>query len=1139
MRLSLHQFLLYVIFCVASYAHETSGQAVLEKRVTLNVQEVKFKKVLQLLGEQANVKFVYSSNSIDSQRKVTLTALNQRLDIVLEDLLNPYAIEFAVSDGKMIMLTPVLPAKESIKPMSELNDQVLNKELKGRVVDEQGEALPGVSILVKGTQQGQITDVDGRFSIEVTDENVVLVFSFVGYITQEIEVGNRTSIEVSMQTDQKSLEEVVVVGYGTQKIKDLTGAVATLDQSKVKDLPVSSIDQKLVGQIAGVRVQSVSGIPGGGSSIKIRGTGSIGAGNQPLYVIDGMPYSSDIGFTSNPLSWISPSDIESISVLKDASSTAIYGSRGANGVIIVTTKKGSFEKTQIQVSAMSGIQNVPQRGRPALLNQREFAETQIDRITKIIWDREKRKATLDDFPAEYRNLDALTGQGTDWYDLILRQAKIQDYNIGISRGSATTKYSFNLGYFDQEGVVKYTGFKRYSAKLSVDSKLGKKIMFGASVLPSYSVQAKTSSNTGREDNIGSSLWLNPVMKPYDENGNLIPYINSPFNIYKSAWSAVNPLFALRETKNRGTVFQNIGNVYGEIEILKSLKLKSSFNSIIIQRADDSYVPKTIGGINNPPNASTIGRSNLFQSRSFNFLNENILTYNFSKGDHNFDALIGNTAQSYRLNSISLTGSPFTSDVIKTINAAQTISSWGQDIQKWTMLSYLSRVNYSYKHKYMFTGTIRRDGSSRFGSENRYANFPSVAVAWRASQEEFLKNFRHINDLKLRASLGKSGNNNIGNYSHIAGIRSGNYLIENQQVSALSVGLGNPLLTWEESLQFDFGIDLFAFNEKVSLTLDYYRRKSVDMLISNRIPVITGFSSQTINIGSIQNQGLEINLGLTPFSGEFKWISNFNMAINRNKILSLNDNDDPVYSGSLDGNPTHITMVGKPVAQFFGYVFGGLVSAENLSDDSFPKSATHVLGGPTFKDLNSDGVINPVSDFAVLGNPHEKFYYGFTNMFSYKNFDFSAILNGQHGGKIINGLRQTLDNVNAHFNLHKEWVNRWRSAEDPGDGYHSTVPGETATNAHVMSNLWLENASFLRISNMSLGYKIPEGVIQKMNIRGQCRFYLTAQNLVTFTRYKGANPEAQASNQSVDLAPGIDMASYPLSQTFSMGVNLSF
>ncbi len=1112
------------------------------KLITLSKSAAPIREVLKDIEKQTDYRFFYSHAQVNTKARIDVRVNLASIEETLEVIFRAAPIDYKIN-GRQILLSP---KKERIRlpaliapPKEQILENYPQFKITGLVKTMNQEPLPGVTVMLKGTGSGTITDINGAYELMLSDGSGRLVFSFIGYASQEVPINNQNVINVSLEEDRQALEEIVVIGYGAQKSKDLTGAIGSVDKKTIRDLPVASIDQKMVGQVAGVRIQSVSGIPGGGASIKIRGTGSMGAGNQPLYVIDGMPYSADMNFNTNPLSLLNSSDIESITVLKDASSTAIYGSRGANGVILINTNKGQYDRTQIQISSMRGVQSVPEKGRPVLMNQREFAELQRERITKIIYDREKREATLEDFPEEYRHYDQMIGEGTDWYDLILQNARIQDHNIGISRGNSNSKFSLNLGYFEQEGVVRHTGFERFSAKLSADSKLGNKISLGASLLPTYIRQNRTTSNSGRDDIIGNALWQNPVMKPYDENGNLIPFINSPPNVYKSAWSGVNPLFALREIKRKNQNFQTMGIFYVDVELWKGLKLKSSFNGILNNVENSTYTPTTIGSPNSPPNQATVGSASLGRSHSFNWLNENILTYSQSVGDHLFDALLGYTAQSFRSNGINLDAVPFTSDVVTTINAAQAIRSWGQDIQKWTMLSYLGRVNYSYKHRYLATATFRRDGSSRFGSNNRYANFPSVAVAWRISQENFMKDIQAIDDFKIRSSFGKSGNNNIGNYSHVAGVGSESYLIDNQQVSALAIGIGNPHLTWEESRQLDLGFDILAFREKISFTADYYFRKSVDMLINNRIPAVTGFTSQTINIGSIQNRGLEINLGIKPLSGNLTWSSNFNIAFNRNKVLSLNNNNDPVYSGDNDGNPSHITMAGKPIAQFYGYIFNGLVTAEDLANPNFPRSNGHILGGPTFKDLNADGIINPVTDYAILGNPHEKFFYGFTNNLSYNNFDLSVILSGQYGGKVVNGLRQTLDNTNAHFNIHKEWVNRWRSPESPGDGRHGAVGGEIGTNSHTMSNLWIEDASFLRLSNISLGYTLPSQWSKAVHPKGSARLYITGQNLLMFTRYKGANPEAQASNRSIDLAPGFDIASYPMARTFSMGLNLSF
>src|SRR5690606_8627219 len=688
-------------------------------------------------------------------------------------------------------------------------------------------------------------------------------------------------------------------------------AVSTIDMGVTRDLPVSSIDQKIIGQAAGVHIQQLSGTPGGGTSVKIRGSGSLGAGNEPLYVIDGMPYSAGLNQNLNPLLFINPSDIESVSILKDASSTAIYGSRGANGVIMITTKKGRYEQTKINVSSTVGMQQGPHKGRPQLLNEREFAELQRDRIAILVRRTQGREPIPDDYPAEYRNLDALTGEGTDWYDLLLQTAIVQDHNVSVLKGGKDSRLNFSLGYFKQEGTVKHTGLERYSGKLGFESKIGNAVTLGASLQPTFVKQIRTNTNTSRNDVLGVANWANPIMSPYDENGELKPYIQSPVSKYHTAWSFPNPLFVLMETTQSHNRFQNLGMGFAEWQIIPGLTARTSLNTIWSTSENFHFIPSTIGAPNNPPVPGT-GRSTTSNGRSFNWLIENTLTYKRSFGEHRFDALLGYTAQKNTSDGLDVNAGPYANDLIETINAAQEINSWGQSVSDWSMISYLGRINYAYRDRYLLTATFRSDGSSRFGSENRFAFFPSVALAWHLSEEDFLKESEAVDNMKLRVSYGESGNNNIGNYSHLAAIHAGSYVFGNEQVTASYVGLSNPFLTWEESRQFDVGLEADLFNNRLSFAIDYYHRKSVNMLLDNVIPTITGFGTQTVNQGNVRNTGVEITLGGTPVSGNFQWNMNLNIAFNRNEIISLNENGDRILSGNNDGNPTHISVVGKPI-----------------------------------------------------------------------------------------------------------------------------------------------------------------------------------------------------------------------------------
>lgn len=1095
------------------------------QKISFKEGNISLKQAFQKIEDVSKYKIAYNETQLDMNKTVRLDQTNKDVLDILSEILSGTGYIYSVKDNYIIITSDQQQKKQK------------TKKITGLVIDENGEPIIGANVIEKGTTNGTVTDIDGRYSLSVPESSVLTV-SYIGYADKEVRVGTGTIIDVSLLEDTQALDEVVVVGYGTMKKSDLTGSVVNVNQEQLRNLPTTSIDQKLVGQVAGVQIQQVSGAPGAGTAIKIRGNGSISAGNDPLYVVDGMPYSSGFNQNLNPMSFINPNDIESITVLKDASSTAIYGSRGANGVIMITTKRGNYDQTDVSVSSMVGVQQVPQKGRPKMMNQYQFAELQREKIGMKVRQMEKREPTNADYPAEYLP-ENLKGEGTDWYDLILQNALIQEHTISVNKGGKESRLNFSMGYYNQEGVLKYTGLERYSGKLTMESNLGKHVKVGASLQPTFIQQKRTNTNANRDDVFGVATWGNPVMSPYDEDGNLIPYIQSPASKYHSAWSFMNPLYVLRETVQKQDNFQNLGIAFIEWEIIQGLKVKSSLNTNFASTKYNQYIPSTVGGSNKPPTAGT-GKSTNNRGTSFNWLIENTLTYEktFAK-KHRINAMLGYTAQRSKTDNISLNADPYANDLIQTINAAQAIKSWGQTIDEWSMVSYLGRINYSYEDKYLLTATFRSDGSSRFGDKNRFASFPSVAAAWRVSEEKFLKNNPVIDNLKLRFSYGKSGNNNIGNYAHLASVSADSYIFSDTQVTGSNVGISNPYLTWEESDQIDAGVDVSLFKNRLSFVLDYYYRRSKNMLLKDVIPAITGFTSQMVNKGNIRNTGFEISINATPVASAFTWNVNLNLSLNRNKVISLNDNGDRILAGSNDGNSTHVTVVGKPIGQFFGFVFDGLYTIEDLQNPDVAKNAQAYEGGVRYKDLDNDGVISDMLDYTIIGNPHPDFIYGLTNTFTYKDFDLSIIMNGQCGGKVVNGLRQSIDNLQGFFNVGEEWVNRWRSADNPGDGRHYGVPPLTPSLGHRMSDLWIEDATYLRISNITFGYSLPQQLMRKTGFIKVCRFYLTAQNLATFTKYSGANPEGQSVNQSSVLAPGFDMSSYPLSRTTSIGINLTF
>ena len=1099
--------------------------------ITYTKRNASLEDIFRAIRKQAGYEFLYNDLMISGAKKLDISFSHTPVDTVLKDVFSKLRLSYTII-GKTI----VVRKKEFPEEPTQVY-QVIRK-LEGTVMDSaSGAPLVGVTIKVRGSTIGTTTGNGGHFSLEVPDD-AILEVSYLGYRTKVIPAGGQSVLNITLASSTTGLNQLVVVGYGLQQKKDLTGAISTIDQKALVDLPVSSVDQKMIGQAAGVHILQQTGSPGGGTSVRIRGSGSIGAGDEPLYVIDGMPYSTGMNQNLNPLVFINPNDIESITVLKDASATAIYGSRGANGVIMITTKKGHYNETQISASAMMGVEQVPQKGRPQMMNQREFAELERDKIDIAVRQVEHRDPTTDDYPEVYRNLDQLKGPGTNWYDLLLRTAKVQSYDVSLLKGTESSRINFSLGYFDQQGVLKYTGLKRFSSKIGIESKLGSSVTVSATLQPTFINQSRANTNQSRADIIGISLWANPVLSPYDANGQLVPYLSSPANKYFTAWNFPNPLFMLREIQEQQEQFQNLGSAFVEWEIIPGLKAKTSLNTIWSTSKYNEYIPSTVGQPNVPPTAGT-GSSSNSRGDNFNWLVENTLTYDKQIGDHQLNALVGYTTQKSTGDNISLNASPYSNDLIQTINGAQDISSWGESVDKWSMISYLGRINYSYKDRYLLTATIRSDGSSRFGEKERYATFPSIAGAWRASQETFIKNIKAISDLKLRMSYGKSGNNNIGNYSHLATITPGSYVFGNSEVTASSVGLPNPYLTWEESNEFDAGIDLAMFDSRLTLNIDYYNRKTTDMLLNDVIPAITGFNNQVVNAGSVRNAGVEITLGGTPVRGDFNWNVSMNVAFNRNDVLSLNANNDRILSGDNDGKPTHVTVVGKPIGQFFGYVLEGIYSAQDMTDPSVAKYPTAFEGAVKYKDVDGDGVITDVLDYTMIGNPYPDFTFGMTNSFNYKHFDLSFIINGQYGGHVMNGLRQTVDNLQGFFNVSKEWVNRWRSEEQPGDGIHSGVIHATPSLGHRLSTLWVEDATYLRIANITLGYYLPEELAKATGFIKNIRLYLTVQNLATFTSYSGGNPEGQSASQTNVLNPGFDMTSYPLSRTTSLGLNVSF
>jgi TonB-linked SusC/RagA family outer membrane protein len=1107
------------------------------QNISLSVQNTSLENVLKKIKKQAGYHLVYREEWLNLGNKVTLDLKNVPVKDALDACFKNQALTYELV-GKTIVVKKVATSLERYADKNNVEESQ-DIVITGRVRSPEGTPLEGVSVVVKGTQTGTTTNANGQFQLSVLSaNNVELVFSFVGYATQTVKAGSRTVFDIILEEAVSDLTDVVVVGYGTVKKSDLTGSVAVISGKSLEDLPVSSIDQKLVGQVAGVQIQQVSGAPGAGTSVKIRGSGSLGAGNEPLYVIDGMPYSTGLYPNINPLTFINPNDIENITVLKDASSTAIYGSRGSNGVIMITTKKAKDGVSRISYSSSVGVQMVPEQGRPKMLNAKEFAQYQRNQIDYWVRLQANREPVLSDYPEEYRDLDALEGKQTDWYDLILQKGLIQDHNILIQKGFKNSGLQFGIGYFNQEGVVQYTGLKRYTANIGYNFNIGEKINIDLSLKPTYIDQDRALTGMGRDvDVTGISLWANPTMSPYDGNGDLIPFINVPKTIYGRAnWDFPNPLFILRESKRNNKDFRNLGIAGISWKPLQGLILKSTISSLIRESKYSEYIPSTIGSSNNPPKPGR-GKSNLSNTSTFDWLIENTLNYSKTVADnHSFNLLLGYSAQRSTDRGIDLNAGPYVNDLITTLNAASDITSWGESYEAASMVSYIGRLNYAYKGKYLFTSTFRSDGSSRFGVNKRFASFPSLAVAWKISDENFIQDIHFIDEMKLRASWGKSGNNNIGNYSHLPIVTLGQYVFNNTINSAATVGLFNPDLAWEESAQVDVGLEMSVLTNRLNFTVDYYKRRTNNMLMNDLIPAITGFNSQLVNKGLVQNSGWEIGINTKPLIGKFRWTANFNIAFNSNKVIKTNENGDRILAGNSDGRPSHVSIVGQPVGQFFGFILDGVYTQKEIEDPTVAKFPGAVAGNPKYRDIDGDGIITELLDFTVIGNPHPKFVFGFSNTFGYRNWDLMVNINGRYGGKVMNGMRQTTDNLQGYFNIGKEWVNRWINAENPGDGIHA---GRPELVHRVNDKLWIEDGSYLRITNVTLGYNLSKDVTSRIGLQNGARLYITSQNLLTVTKYSGPNPEGQAQGINNTLAPNYDLNSYPIARIVSVGLNINF
>ena len=1040
----------------------------------------------------------------------------------------------------------------------------------GTVTGPDGQPLPGVSVVEKGTTNGVSSGVDGRYTLELKGAQPTLVFSFIGFATQEISVSKedgRTQFDVRLAEDSQIMDEVVVVGYGTMKKSDVTGSVASVSADKLKTSVITNADQMLQGHVAGVQVTQNSGAPGGAASIRIRGASSITSSNEPLYVIDGIPFSGDgteIGGFSwaggtggqtkvNPLSTISPQDIVSMDVLKDASATAIYGAAGANGVVIINTRRGQKGAVRINYDGYVAWQTLARK--IDMMNLQEYAQYQNE-LHELYPSVEIDEAFLD---------PSLLGEGTDWQDEITRTALTHSHAVSLSGGSDKFTFAASGGYMDQDGTIYGSNFKRYNGRFNGDGTINRWLKAGGSLAFTHTEESITRQD-GSDGVIMQALTMQPSVAVYDFEGNFA----GPSSIYGS--SGYNPLWQANMQTNELTRNRNMGNFYLQIDPLKVLNIRTEFGYDLSDNKNKSFIPTYDFG-NGIANSMNMMMQR--EDHSVFWIWKTYATWNqtFAR-KHNLSLMGGFEAQKSSWEGISLVKKNFSNDDIHVMTQDGEFDNNSGWKDATTKASVFGRLNYNYDERYLLTFTMRADGSSKFGPNHKWGYFPSAAIAWRISNEKFLRSSNVLSNLKLRLGYGMVGNDNIGTYKYGSTM--------NSMITALGTGyfvanISNPDLKWEASEQYNLGVDLGLWNNRLSLTVDAYQKDTRDLLLQVSVPSYLGNSGNSdktgweiqmpySNIGKVRNRGIDIALNATPVeSGDFSWSSNLNVSLNRNEVLALNEDSQVLYYGvgtyfSAAFSTASIVKVGQPMGVFYGYLTDGyfqneqeilaapvqVEDSDNPGQNLYNKTSGVYVGDIRFKDLNQDGVID-ANDQTVIGDPNPDFTFGWTNTFSYKNFDLTVGLTGVYGGDILNIARYRTEALNNQWdNQSVRVIDRARIAYDDAGNAYLANPGTAKTPRAAMNDIngnnrmsdrWLEDGSYLRIQNVTLSYTLPRTWTSKIGLQSM-KIYGTLQNLYTWTAYTGYDPEIGAYNQSAAMQ-NYDMGRYPTPRMYILGINIGF
>lgn len=1133
MRIGL-PLLLFNCVTLVIYANSTRGQEILDKRINIVAEQKEIKLILSEISRLAEIKFVYSSQKVPARKKVTIVAHDRRLGDVLDQLLGPLDIFYRVS-GNQIVLVRKGDINHTSLQISETSNIIIGEVFKvvtGKVTNEAGEPLVGVSVIVKGTSRGTVTNSLGEFSINV-EPGETLEFSMVGYRLNAVTVGDNNNVSVLLQPDISSIDEVVVVGYGTQRRTTVTGAISSVPGKTIAELPVPSVSEALQGRVAGVQV-TTNGSPGTQPIVRIRGISSISFASDPLYVVDGFP--------TGDMASIDTRDIETVDVLKDASAAAIYGSRATNGVIMITTKKGRRDgKLRVSLDSYFGTQKVTER--LDLLDTEGFKQYALAYRGSL----PGRLLPPEVDKPIYAGASQTYGQtNTDWQDAYFRDGMMTQHNIGLSGGNEASRFYASAGYMDQEGTAPSVGYRRYNFRINSDHIISKVFTFGENIYVSYGDQLFDNNETGSRTNLVNVIRIMPHMPVYDPTSiggyrgvNSVLDGGDPTNPVEDA--------ELKNPGNRKTT-KILGTAFLEINFTKWLKFRSTFGVDYSNGLTYRFQP--IFNDNGTIAGSSATQATITNNRSIStvLLFTEQLSFDKTFGDHHVNAIAVFEHQGQKTTQENASGNQASND-LKTLNNATNISAQTL-VGENNLISLLGRVNYDFKGKFLLSAAVRRDGLSVWAPGKKWATFPSASIGWRIDQEAFMQDQTTVSELKLRVGYGITGLNGtvLGNTPWLVSVNANSayYPFGNSLTSgpASSIQrLGNPELNWEKTNQLNIGMDLGLLDNKFTLSAEYFQRKTDNLILSVPLPPSMGYITSTVsqNVGSMENNGFEVQLGYNQRSGDFKWNASGNLSVITNNVAELAEGVSNIEAGAdadFGAYPITNTAVGQPIQSFYGWVVEGIFQDAGEVSRHATQTAATAAGDLKFQDTNNDGVID-LADRQFLGSFIPKFTYAFNLGANFKNFDASVFFQGVQGNKIYNATRVITEGMVRFFNSGTRVLNAWTPTNTNTD-VPRAISSDPNQNARP-STRFLEDGSYLRLKNLMLGYTIPAASLQSLTngVVSSFRIYVAAQNILTFTEYSGFDPEVGNRTPTSSLTNGIDFAVYPQPKAFQVGIQVNF